>query len=89
MRHISHLLLVVAAVTTASPLTPSPENVSLAPRSELFARKLCLIEDGMSCYYDGGACYYHDCTQCKCDANWLGQKLTRRNCALYTDCPYR
>ncbi|KAF3811001.1 hypothetical protein GCG54_00003181 [Colletotrichum gloeosporioides] len=54
------LLLVAATVATAAPLDSSPENVSLATHNDLFPRKVCVVEDGMSCYYEGGDCYYHD-----------------------------
>ncbi|KAE9571647.1 hypothetical protein CGMCC3_g12278 [Colletotrichum fructicola] len=90
MKVFAYLLFLVAATaTTAAPFEASPENVSLAPRNELFARKVCVVEDGMSCYYEGGDCYYHDCWDCKCDATWRGKKLTRRNCTDSTSCPTR
>ncbi|TDZ15767.1 hypothetical protein Cob_v011179 [Colletotrichum orbiculare MAFF 240422] len=87
MRSFAYLLLLVATTaTTANPIESSQEDVSLAARGELFARKLCIVENGIACYYDGGGCYFHKCKDCSCDASYGGKTLVRRNCTDHSDC---
>ncbi|KAI2476326.1 hypothetical protein Ptr902_12205 [Pyrenophora tritici-repentis] len=94
------LLLVVATVTTAAPLTSSPKDTSpanpiLEARNRLEARKYC-SETGITCYYENNVCYWHSCHHCSCEeqiddlsAGTFSNKLLRRNCAfkINTDCP--
>ncbi|KAF9872357.1 hypothetical protein CkaCkLH20_10184 [Colletotrichum karsti] len=75
----------VASISAAfaAPLE-SPSNEA----AKLFARgKLCLLEDGLACYYDNNACYWHACHNCECDDIYLGAKLIRRDCINSKDAP--
>ncbi|KAF4839855.1 hypothetical protein CGCSCA4_v010902 [Colletotrichum siamense] len=68
----------------AAPLESSNEA------SNLFARKLCVSEDGIACYYDNNQCYWHDCSDCSCEDVYNGAKLIRRDCTDAKDaatCP--
>ncbi|KAK1462453.1 hypothetical protein CCUS01_08640 [Colletotrichum cuscutae] len=59
----------------AAPLETSPNEAS-----QLFARKLCVAEEGIACYYDSNRCYWHECSHCSCDGVDNGAKLIRRDC---------
>ncbi|KAI2482285.1 hypothetical protein Ptr902_06666 [Pyrenophora tritici-repentis] len=77
------LILVVSTLTTAA--LPS----FLDARSDLFARedkKMCFFKAGLTCYYDGGDCYYHDCTACSCYSKRDNKELTRRKCTNSDAC---
>ncbi|KAG7042481.1 hypothetical protein JMJ77_0002780 [Colletotrichum scovillei] len=84
---VALLALRATSFTMAAPFQ-SEENVSLKPRNEIFARKVCWVENGMSCYYGDDVCYYHSCWNCKCKATYWGRELKRRNCTnkIDTDC---
>ncbi|CZT13299.1 uncharacterized protein RAG0_16825 [Rhynchosporium agropyri] len=54
-------------------------------------KRLCWLEKGIACYYDGGYCYWHKCKECTCDDTRSNhdppkntvQKNIRRDCTHF------
>ncbi|KAH0430757.1 hypothetical protein CcaCcLH18_07537 [Colletotrichum camelliae] len=82
--------VIFSAVALFGAVFAAPLETSSNEASNLFARKLCVAEDGIACYYDNNQCYWHDCSDCSCEDLYNGAKLMRRDCTDAKDaatCP--
>ncbi|KAA8612796.1 hypothetical protein Ptr902_12228 [Pyrenophora tritici-repentis] len=68
MKDLGYLVLLVAAtVTTAAPLTSSPQDTSPSLNHlEARRKKKYCWDGGIACYYENGQCFWHECTWCTC-----------------------